>query len=308
MIDFRKRLTDDDSRRAFERFEQRCGRFGEREKRVLPITVEEVRDSGAGGDSFTVKGHGIVYNRLSLDLGGFQEKIANKALDEVLDAAPDVHLLWDHDTRWALARTRGNQYKLELRTTPRGVHYWTRVAPVSYANDLRILMEDGIIDQASFAFTVAPDGETWEVKNVDGREVVIRTITKIDGLYDITITAQGAYPQADSSVVRAYALHYAHNTGRLADERGAEPEEAAPTDPPADTTVEEAAPSASQVESPEDPTVDLSDEPVAPSEADGGSDSPPERTNRHIVKIATRARLEVDSLRNSLERISNEQA
>jgi HK97 family phage prohead protease len=301
MIDFRKRLSDDDARRAFDRFEQRFGRFGEREHRILPIVVEEVRESGAGGDAFTVKGHGIVYNRLSLDLGGFQERIAPGALDDVLDGAPDVHLLWDHDTRFALARTRSQDYQLELRTTPRGVHYWARVAPTSYARDLRVLMEGGVIDQASFAFTVAPDGESWEVKSKDGRDVVVRTIEKIDGLYDITITAQGAYPQADSTVVRSYALHYAHNSGRLADERGADSEEAAPTDPPADTTIEEAAPSAPQVESPEDPTVDLSDTPVAPPEA-GGDPSDPDPDQQLIRTWKQQARLEVESLRRTLEK------
>jgi phage head maturation protease len=63
---------------------------------------------------------------------------------------------------------------------------------------------------------------------------VLRTITRVGELFDVTITAQGAYPQTDSQVVRAYALAYAASThGRLdsEEERGAISDEAAPETP-----------------------------------------------------------------------------
>jgi HK97 family phage prohead protease len=106
--------------------------------------------------------------------------------------------------RYALASTDSTDYLLELRSDPKGLHYYAKVAPVSYANDLRILMKGGVIKQASFAFTVAHD--SWEIVNRDKPdEYVIRTIHEIGDLFDVTITAQGAYPQTDSQVVRAYA-------------------------------------------------------------------------------------------------------
>lgn len=258
MHDFRKRLQDEDSRRAFERFEARCGRFGERERRTMPVVVEEVRDSGAGEGQFTVKGHAAVYNRKSLDLGGFQEIIAPGAFTDALDRTPDVHLLWDHDTRFPLARTMSNKFQLELREDPRGLHYWARVAPTSFAADLRVLMEGGVIDQASFAFTVESD--KWEIRN-EGKpdEIVVRTVEKVRDLFDVTICAQGAYPQSDSQVVRAYALDYAESTGRL-DEREAASEDAAPTAP--------------QAETPEEPVVDTEDPPSRET-AGGDPQSPP---------------------------------
>jgi HK97 family phage prohead protease len=276
MIEFRKRLQDEDARRALDRFEQRCGRFGERESRVVPITVEEVRDSGAGEGQFTVKGHGAVFNRKSLDLGGFQEIIDPAFFDDVLDRNPDVHMLWDHDTRLALARTYSSKYQLELRTDQRGLHYWARVAPTTFAADLRVLMDGGVIDQASFAFTV--DEDAWEIKTISGVEVVVRRLMKARDLFDVTITAQGAYPQTDSQVVRAYALDYAVSTGRLA---SAEPGEGA---------AEQGADS--QDVAPAEPAGELED-PVARSVAGGDS-----HRNRHLEGARLRARHAVENHRH----------
>lgn len=195
-----------------DEFELRYGRFGEREQRQLPIAVDEIRDSGSGGGQFTLRGHAAVFEQFSLDLGGFREKIARGAFDQVLDRNPDAWLLWDHDTRYVLARTSNKT--LELRVDPRGLHYWARVAPTSYAEDLRVLMERQDIDQASFAFSVARD-EWTIVETDDGEERVERTILEVGELYDVTVTAMGAYPQTDSQVVRERAHDYATRNGRL---------------------------------------------------------------------------------------------
>lgn len=165
-----------------------------RERRTLPIEDVQWRASGAGEGQLTVRGHASVFDRLSLDLGGFRERIAKGAFTRVLDSNPDVHALWDHDTKFVLARTKNKT--LELREDPVGLHFWAKVADTSYAKDLRLLMERGDIDQASFTFTVARD--EWEI---DEDENVTRTILEIDELYDVTVTAQGAYPQTDTSVV-----------------------------------------------------------------------------------------------------------
>jgi HK97 family phage prohead protease len=98
-----------------------------------------------------------------------------------------------------LARTKNKT--LELREDPIGLHFWAKVADTSYARDLKVLMERGDVDQASFAFTVAPGGDEWNVREEDGQEVVERTINKVGELFDVTVTAQGAYPQSDASVV-----------------------------------------------------------------------------------------------------------
>ena len=167
----------------------------DREIRTFPFEVEEVRDAEGGrSKDFTIKGHAAVFNTWT-DLGFFRERIARSAFDEVLAKDPHVLHLIDHDTRYVLSSTRSKT--LELRADPTGLFMWSKVAPTSYAADLRVLMERGDVSQSSFAFTVAEGGDTWEEKD-DG--TIERTITKVSGLYDVTTTAMGAYPTTDSQL------------------------------------------------------------------------------------------------------------
>lgn len=204
------------------------------------LTVEEFSDSGSGPEVRTMRGHAAVFNRLSHDLGGYRVKIAPGAFTSVLDKNPDVHLVWDHDTRYTLARTRSQKYGLELREDPIGLHVWARMAPVSYADDLAVLMDGGVIDEMSFACDIAAD--EWH-EDDDG---ITRTLLQMDALYDVTICAQGAFPQTDSRLATdlASAIEAGRVPGRAQDiaqddPAGAESvaaegqgtEEAAPADP-----------------------------------------------------------------------------
>ena len=174
-------------------------------QRLFPFEVEEVRDSGAGPGVYTVKGHAAVYNKWSLDLGGFRERIKPGAFTTALSSDPHVLHLWDHDTAKSLSSTRSKDYPLELTEDPRGLRYYSKVAPTSYAADLRVLLEGGVIDQSSFAFTVRED--EWKIREIDGEEIVQRTIVEVDQLFDVTTCAMGAYPTTDSALaVRSLSL------------------------------------------------------------------------------------------------------
>lgn len=199
-------------RKPVDDFERRHGRFGERELRAFPFELGDLRDSGAGAGQFTIVGHAAVFNMWSLDLGGFRERILPGFFDEVLSADPDVFHLIDHDTSKVLSRTRSKT--LELGLDKRGLRMWSRVAPTSYGADLRVSMDRGDIDQASFAFEVAKD--EWRIKDDgNGNETIERDLITCAGLYDVTTCAMGAYPQTDSQVARQRALDYARTTGRL---------------------------------------------------------------------------------------------
>lgn len=142
----------------------------------------------------TVRGHAAVFNRLSHDLGGFRVKIAPGAFTKVLDGNPDVHLVIDHDTRYVLARTKNKS--LELREDPMGLHMWARMVNTSYSKDLVLLMEGGYVDQMSFACDIG--SSEW---SEDDEGNITRTINEVDALYDVTICAQGAFPQTDAQLV-----------------------------------------------------------------------------------------------------------
>lgn len=185
-------------------FERRYGQLGGVERRLIGLEAIETRDNG-DKDSYSVTGYASVFDSRSLDLGGFEEVIEPGAFDDVLTRNPDVHLLWDHDTRLVLARTRNNT--LHLKADQHGLSYYGKVAPTSYSSDLRVLLDRGDIDQASFAFTVGE--QSWEIQERDGEEAVLRRIHRVADLFDATICAQGAYPAASSGIARAYVRSYA---------------------------------------------------------------------------------------------------
>lgn len=172
---------------------------------IAPFASLEVRASGTGSDHYIIEGHAAVYGQRSVNLGGFTEVIAPAAFRSVLASRPDVHLLWHHDSTKVLARSRsisGGKPGLTLREDGAGLHVWARVTPTTYSADLRRLLEDGLVDNMSFAFSTAEDGsgEKWE-RDSDG--AVTRTVTSVQGLYDVTITARGAYPQTDVALGRS---------------------------------------------------------------------------------------------------------
>jgi hypothetical protein len=74
---------------------------------IADIKFDASGDPEAKG-RWTMRGHAAVFNRTSHDLGGFRTVIAPGAFTKILDTNPDVHLLWDHDTRYVFARTKNN--------------------------------------------------------------------------------------------------------------------------------------------------------------------------------------------------------
>jgi uncharacterized protein len=96
-----------------------------------------------------------------------------------------------------LGRTRNGT--LDLRSDARGLRVEARVPPTSFAKDLRISLERGDIDQGSFAFTVAENGDAFATDDDDN---VMRTIRTVGNLYDVTVTAKGAYPTTSMKVAK----------------------------------------------------------------------------------------------------------
>ena len=167
-------------------------------RHTAPVKLE-VRESAMGAEYLTVTGYAAVFDQMSHDLGGFREIIQPGAFADVLGASPDVHLVIGHNMDLPLARTRNGT--LELGEDIRGLKMWARIdSRLSYAKDLAVQLKSGLVDQMSFAFTIPEGGDTW---TVDDAGSVTRTVNKIDGLYDVSVVAAGAYPQTDVQAVRA---------------------------------------------------------------------------------------------------------
>ncbi|MBJ9630999.1 HK97 family phage prohead protease, partial [Citrobacter freundii] len=70
----------------------------------------------------------------------------------------------------------------------------------------------GDINQSSFAFRVARDGEHWYE---DDEGVVIREISKFSRLFDVSPVTYPAYQEADSGVRSMKAWQEARDSGAL---------------------------------------------------------------------------------------------
>ena len=145
----------------------------------------ELRDEP---ESRHIEGYGSVFNERSLDLGGFVEMIAPGAFDGVIERS-DVKCYLDHNPeKGILARSRNGKGSLSLVVDEKGLRYEFDAPHTNLGDEVVEGLKRGDYSQSSFAFTV--DDEVW-TKEADGS--YLRTITKIGGLYDVSIVANPAY-------------------------------------------------------------------------------------------------------------------
>lgn len=152
------------------------------------------------GDDRIVEGYAVVFNSRSNELwdfgdGTFVEVIERGAITPELVASSDVKALLYHNRERVLGRSNKGAGSLTLELDDHGLKY-RFTAPNTADGDTAVeLVKRGDISGSSFAFTVAKGGSRVE-EQADG--TILRTITKISGLYDITLTPDPAY--SDTSV------------------------------------------------------------------------------------------------------------
>jgi len=173
--------------------ERNLKNYNQMEKRIF--NIETRVDSTEDGKDLVV-GHASVYDSRSNNLGGFYEFIERGAFTPELINSSDVRALINHDPNLILARNTSGT--LNLTADERGLKYEFEMPETSYGKDLAISMKRGDITQSSFAFTVAEDD--W---STDDEGNNIRTIKKIDRLYDVSPVTYPAYNMAESDLVVA---------------------------------------------------------------------------------------------------------
>ena len=134
----------------------------QRERRTLTTALElrEI-DDGAGGKRRVFEGYALKFNRRSENLGGFDEILRENCLDGT--DMSNVVALYNHDASYPLARSTVPSGEGSLRLTVDGIGLRFTLTPTetSYAADLERNMRAGVVNQCSFAFTVADDGQAW---------------------------------------------------------------------------------------------------------------------------------------------------
>ena len=131
-----------------------------------------------------IHGRAIVFNSPSKKMGGvdgFKEVILPSALDNA--DMSNLVLLVNHDENMVLARYGD---KLSIEIDPVGLFFDASIPKgLSYSDDLLVQLEEGLITQCSFSFTVAK--EYWEGNT--------RYIEEIDQLLDISVVTTPAYAE-----------------------------------------------------------------------------------------------------------------
>lgn len=136
-------------------------------------------------------------------------KSSSRGFDDVLN--DDVRGLFNHDPNFILGRSSAGT--LSLSVDERGLRYDIVAPDTPTICDLVLSpMLRGDINQSSFAFRVARDGESWYE---DDEGIVIREITRISRLYDVSPVTYPAYQDADSGVRSMKAWQEARASGAL---------------------------------------------------------------------------------------------
>ena len=148
-------------------------------------------------DSRTVSGYAVVFNSLSVDLGGFREIIAPTAITQELIASSDVVMNYAHDDNLILARSRNGEGTLNLRLDEQGLYFEFDMPDTAIGNQVLESIHRGDISTCSFAFSL--DSEDCESWNRDENDNIVRTINTISGLYDCAIVTHAAYPSTSVS-------------------------------------------------------------------------------------------------------------
>jgi len=178
------------------------------ERRFTSGTLE-LRAAEGDKPSRIVRGYAAKFKTKSENLGSrsyeFFETIEPGAFDEVLKN--DVRALFNHDANQILARSKGGDGTLKLGVDSTGLWYEFEAPDTRAGNDLLVSLRRGDVDQSSFAFTVAKDGQEWVEARTDEKTTVTRTIKKVERLFDVSPVTYPAY--ADTSVnVRALAEQF----------------------------------------------------------------------------------------------------
>ena len=172
-----------------------------RQYRNLQSFNFETRAKEDGTDEMIVTGHACTFEEpyLLFRMGDYEvyEQIARNAFDKC--DMSDVIMQYDHSGR-VFARNRNDT--LTLNIDDRGLAIRADLSGTAAGQELYKEISNGYIDRMSFGFHVAGEERTTEESYGDDsvyRVKVLRTITDIDKLYDVSAVSIPANDATDIS-------------------------------------------------------------------------------------------------------------
>jgi HK97 family phage prohead protease len=165
--------------------------------------AELVIETRANGRE-VIRGLAIPYNRLSVDLGGFRERILPGAFDKILArqrGKQEIVSYFNHDANWLLGRESAGT--LEVVSEERGVSYIVEPPDTQAGRDVLALVRSRNLRGSSFAFTVSQKGGDRYTTDEGGK--AIREVVEASGLYEMGPVVTPAYSSTNVAVaLRSY--------------------------------------------------------------------------------------------------------
>lgn len=178
--------------------------------RTIPLQVcgLHVREK-EGKQSRVIEGHAVVYGVRSVNLTPWNDKreiyevIEPGSITQQLINRSDVVLTAFHNNEKILGRSTNGSGTLTLSLDKKGLFVRCELPKTVTADEILLAIQRGDIKGMSFAFNDDPEDtnsvsmERRRNEDHDGKEVWIRHVKRITGLYDVTIAGHPAYPQTD---------------------------------------------------------------------------------------------------------------
>jgi HK97 family phage prohead protease len=153
--------------------------------------IEEVRVDKTDDGKITARGYAAMFEKLSLPIFNFKEKIRSGAFKKSL-AENNVRALWNHNPDIVLGSTKANT--LRLQEDEKGLRFELDLPDTQAGRDAAVLISRGDVEGMSFGFrTITQEWDEKDPKNI------VRTLIDLD-LREISPTAFPAYPQTKVKV------------------------------------------------------------------------------------------------------------
>lgn len=184
------------------------------------LRVREAEGEAADGQkSREIEGHAVVFGQRSVNLTPWSsrreiyEVMEPGSITEELLRSSDVVLTCFHDNSRILGRWTRGTGSLKLELDGKGLLIRCELPRTANGDEMLELIERGDISGMSFAYTADEEDSTnavsyerTEEKGADGKEVWLRHVWQVNGLYDVTIAGHPAYQGTDVSKAEREAM------------------------------------------------------------------------------------------------------
>lgn len=157
-------------------------------KEIRTAPLKELRFVGEDDGEMILEGYAAVFDQptvLFVDNGTEYKEVIDRAAFEKTDMAKCC-LKYNHESGVpVLSRVRGGFMLLSIDDY--GLHFRAKLFNTQTSRDIYEIVKAGGLDECSFAFSIADNGDSYD------RKTHTRTITRIDTLWDCAVVDNPAY-------------------------------------------------------------------------------------------------------------------